>query len=269
MSFRHSQYRDLLGALRASGRRVVTVAEYLRAGDERRRFVILRHDVDRRPGKALDLAQLEHSLGFRSTYYFRADRSGAFPVRFLREIAALGHEIGYHYETLSRSRGDVRRALDSFALQLSSFRGSAECTTVSMHGAPLSLHDNQRLAEHIEYEKLGLLGDAVRHVENDAPYYFTDTGGRWSAAGHGNLRDRLGRPPPPGVVPGAGEAFVRFLETADAPVYVSTHPERWSRGVADFVYSAAIDFLARMAKQALVAGRARRGDSLARGDRPQ
>lgn len=269
MSFRHSQYRDLLAILRASGRRVVTVAEYLQAGYERRHFVILRHDVDRRPEKAVDLARLESSLGFRSTYYFRSDRSGAFSVRFLREIAALGHEVGFHYETLSRCGGNVRRALELFASQLASFRRSAECVTVSMHGAPMSRHDNQRLAEHIEYGKLDLLGDAVRHIEKDAPYYFTDTGGRWSASGHSNLRDRLGRPLPPGVVPGDDEAFVLFLSVADSPVYISTHPERWSRSDADFVYSAAIDFLARVAKQTLIAVRIGRSGPPLRGDRPQ
>jgi len=251
MSFTHSEYRDLLGALSASGRRLVTVAEYLGAGDERRGFVIIRHDVDRRPAKALELAALERSLGVRSTYYFRMDRYGRFPVIELRSIGALGHEVGYHYETLSACSGDLRKALQLFERNLAELRKSVACLTVSMHGAPLSRHDNRALADHIDFARLGLLGDAVRHIAPDAPFYFTDTGGLWSVQGVANLRDRVGRSPPPEVIPGNGRKFAEFLAEADAAIYMSTHPERWCRTRADFLYSAAMDRLATSGKHAL------------------
>lgn len=62
-------------------------------------FVLLRHDVDARPDNALRMARLEHSLGIRGTYYFRMPHTFDPPI--IKEIAALGHEIGYHYETLA------------------------------------------------------------------------------------------------------------------------------------------------------------------------
>ena len=62
-------------------------------------FVLLRHDVDARPQNALRMARLEHSLGIRGTYYFRMPHTFDPPI--IKEIAALGHETGYHYETMA------------------------------------------------------------------------------------------------------------------------------------------------------------------------
>ena len=63
------------------------------------KVVILRHDVDRLPGNALKMAGLEHGMDIAATYYFRA-----VPVSWdegiIREIAGMGHEVGYHYENL-------------------------------------------------------------------------------------------------------------------------------------------------------------------------
>jgi hypothetical protein len=69
--------------------------------DHPKRFVILRHDVDAKPLNTLRLAQLENSLGIRGSYYFRALLNG-FEEEIISQIAGLGHEIGYHYETINQ-----------------------------------------------------------------------------------------------------------------------------------------------------------------------
>jgi len=65
------------------------------------KLVVLRHDIDGKLGNALRMAELEHELGIQSTYYF------GFPYTFKPEIIgkiqALGHEVGYHYEVLSKA----------------------------------------------------------------------------------------------------------------------------------------------------------------------
>lgn len=35
------------------------------------KFCLIRHDVDRKPINALEMAELEHLFGIKSTYYFR------------------------------------------------------------------------------------------------------------------------------------------------------------------------------------------------------
>ncbi|MDZ7721999.1 MAG: hypothetical protein U5R06_04015 [candidate division KSB1 bacterium] len=59
--------------------------------------IILRHDVDLRPDYALAMARLEAEYGIRGTYYFRIV-SESFQPQIIRQIAELGHEIGYHYD---------------------------------------------------------------------------------------------------------------------------------------------------------------------------
>lgn len=64
------------------------------------KYVFLRHDIERHPGKALAIALLEKRMDLAGTYYFR-DRTDSFNPDIISKIASLGHEIGYHYESLS------------------------------------------------------------------------------------------------------------------------------------------------------------------------
>ena len=66
----------------------------------RSKTTILRHDVDLLPHNALAMAQLEHDLGIRGTYYFRIVPE-SFDAGIIERIAAMGHEVGYHYEDVS------------------------------------------------------------------------------------------------------------------------------------------------------------------------
>ena len=70
--------------------------------------IILRHDVDRRPEYSLRFAEMQHALGICSSYYFRIV-AASFSPNIIERIAALGHEIGYHYENLSTMMNDERR----------------------------------------------------------------------------------------------------------------------------------------------------------------
>jgi hypothetical protein len=61
--------------------------------------LILRHDVDQYPASALRMAAIETKLGIRSTWYFRWRTAHPYVVSAIREA---GHEVGLHYESLSR-----------------------------------------------------------------------------------------------------------------------------------------------------------------------
>jgi hypothetical protein len=61
---------------------------------------IIRHDVDRKPLKALQMAEIENELGVKSIYFFRNKKS-VFVPDVMKKIAEMGHSIGYHYENLS------------------------------------------------------------------------------------------------------------------------------------------------------------------------
>ena len=96
------------------------------------KVVCLRHEVDRLPVNALKMAELEY-LGVQSTYYFRYIKS-TYKEDIIQQIAEYGHEIGYHYKTLAKARGDVTLAHSIFKEELEAFRQIAPIDTVCMHG---------------------------------------------------------------------------------------------------------------------------------------
>jgi hypothetical protein len=62
--FTLSKYRELCEALIRSRYNTITVQEYIQ-GQAVEPFVIMRHDVDRRP----EMAGIERDLGIRAAYY--------------------------------------------------------------------------------------------------------------------------------------------------------------------------------------------------------
>ena len=245
MAYALARYRGLLEALLASGYALGPVESWFEGATPPR--VFLRHDVDRLPARACAMAECERELGARATYYFRCDRRGAFPADAVRRVAELGHEVGFHYETVARAGGDADRALAAFERELAALRAlGVGVRTVAAHGSPLSAHANQGLADRRALERLGLLGEPGEHMDFTRVLYVTDTGGVYGSP-H-NLRDRVaGRnwtePTPP-------DELGRRLDPAREPlVLLSSHPERWPSGAAAVLVQRGVDGLANALKQ--------------------
>ncbi len=92
LDFTLAKYEELCSAIVQSGYDAVSVKDYLsrsqvsgcRIQSERQRslslqpgekVVILRHDVDRKPEKALKMAYMERQFDIQATYYFRTTGS--------------------------------------------------------------------------------------------------------------------------------------------------------------------------------------------------
>ena len=99
MDFKLTGYKELVTALINQKRSFLRFSELIHsyAQQNGKSSVTLRHDVDRLPGNALQMAQLEADLGIRGTYYFRIVPE-SFDPQIIEQIAELGHEVGYHYE---------------------------------------------------------------------------------------------------------------------------------------------------------------------------
>ncbi|HPI85106.1 MAG TPA: hypothetical protein PLR01_01945 [Bacteroidales bacterium] len=100
--------------------------------------------MEARYGNALEMAKIQHEKGIRGTYYFRF-LPGHFDTGIIREIAAMGHEIGYHYDDLSYCKGNYEKAIRRFEKNLATLREIAPVKTICMEGAPLSKWDNRWL----------------------------------------------------------------------------------------------------------------------------
>jgi hypothetical protein len=252
MTFSLAYYETMLANLAASGRTVLPVVDALALDPAHAAaYCVMRHDVDRVPARAVRIARLEQAHGIRSTYYFRCTRDDRFPRFAIEEIAGCGHEVGLHYETLSRCRGDVGIAVEAFGRNLAAFRAIAPCTTVSMHGAPLSRFNNQDLVAYLDLAALGLEGDAVAHMQRLNPVYITDTGGAWNAGASRNLRDVAGEPVTDVPDLSRPDLALRFLAGIDRLLYLSCHPERWPATAAGRAQVLVADGLANFAKRVL------------------
>ena len=194
VDFTLSAYRQLLNALQHADYAFHTFEEWC-DGKAAGRYVLLRHDVDLKARRSLVTAKIEAEMGIRATYYFRIVPQSNQP-EIIREIASLGHEIGYHYEDLSLFNGDNDKAFDHFKTQLTYFRRFYPVKTICMHGSPTSKFDNRDLWKLNDYRELGVIGEpyldflSTPAVLNGDITYFTDTARMWDG-GKYNVRDKL------------------------------------------------------------------------------
>jgi len=159
-------------------------------------------------------------------YYFR-DTDGSWDESIVKEISLLGHEIGYHYETMDTSNGNINKAYEEFKSILEKFRKIVSIKTICMHGSPRSPFDNRAIWEKYDYKKLDLIGEPYLDLDFDKVFYATDTGRMWN----GNLfsvRDKIK----------CNSKFPIFHKTDDLieslnngsfpnKVMLNFHPQRW------------------------------------------
>ncbi len=213
------------------------------------KVVILRHDVDRKIVNALRMAELEHNLGIRSSYYFRYPYT--FEPEIITQIQSLGHEVGYHYETLTKAKGNVELAATLFEKELAAFRNVCEVNTICMHGNVLSRYDNRDLWKHIEMNNYNILGEASLSIENAV--YFTDTGRKWDS--DSNIRDNLKNSLSHSSVTSTNE-LIEYLECNQSPlIYINAHPERWATQISDWLKNIIKPKIFNQAKKIILIGR--------------
>lgn len=251
--FSTDMYACFLQALGKTGYKAVTVYEYL-TGLRPDFFIILRHDVDRFPERALTLARLEAEYNISSTWYFRY-KPGVFKKDIVKNIFSLGHEIGYHYEVLSDSGGNFTKAGKLFASNITSMRSIIPVHTCAMHGRPLSRYSEIRFWDKFTLADFDLKGEAYLSFLQEKIPYLNDTGRTWHKNKH-NLRDTLNQTfvdedKHLAVVEQINTSMqlIQFLSTKTIPgLYLSFHPERWPRGNVAWLGSYFFDFAANTLK---------------------
>ena len=227
-------YRKLLEALKEHGYVFITFEQYCQVSAEwlPKRFVILRHDVDLRAKNSLATAQIEHELELQASYYFRVVSESNQP-EVIREIAALGHEIGYHYEDMAIMHGDTEKALAHFQEQLAYFRLYYPVSTICMHGAPTSKYDGRELWKHYDYREYGVIGEPYFDVDFSKVFYLTDTGRRWDGY-KVSVRDKIPQYQDQwterGWVYRRSSQIIEAAEQSQLPacIMITTHPQRWT-----------------------------------------
>ncbi|MFA5046775.1 MAG: DUF354 domain-containing protein, partial [Paludibacter sp.] len=191
--FTLSTYRNLLITIQQAGYSFYTFEDWC-LGKAQGRYVILRHDVDLKAGHSFATARIEAEMGIRSSYYFRVVPQSNQPA-IISAIAALDHEIGYHYEDMSLFNGDVEKSIEHFEKQLAYFRKFYPVKTITMHGSPTSKWDNRDLWKTYNYRDYGIIGEPYLDLltqdslSKGKIVYFTDTARMWNGDKY-NVRDK-------------------------------------------------------------------------------
>lgn len=248
--FSHSAYEKYIRTIKSSYPNILRFDEFFLTDLKPASFCLIRHDVDRRPKRALQMAKLEKAMGINSTYYFRA-KPYVFKSEIIKEISRLGHEIGYHYESLSDTKGDLSCALEDFKGNLRKFRRIVPVQTISMHGRPLKPYDNRDIWRDpnnhaLLLEKYGILGDVYLDIDYKEIAYINDTGRNWSP-NQSNIRGQIKSSMK--LKFNNGRELYDYLKSNPNPKMVfQIHPERWTEHIMDYCVSFCFDAMANTAK---------------------
>jgi len=232
------------------------MSEYLTIpAPERPEYVVLlRHDVDYEPTYSLKVAQVEKAHGLKATYYYRTIPGLLLP-EVVKAVSSLGHEIGYHYETLAQAKGDMEQAVRLFATELERLRQYAPVRIASMHGNAFKPWDNRDIWQRVSPQDFGLVGEAYRDFDYTVVQYYSDTGRTWNPDRY-NIRDHTGVKPNY-VIERTDELIALLRARQLKHVCLLTHPERWQDTLPGWLKWAALDVSANMVKLGIKAVRAR------------
>lgn len=197
--------------------------------DNHKKSIFLRHDIDKNPHNALKIARFEYELGIKGIYYFRIIPS-VFKPEIIREIAKLGHEIGYHYEDLGTNKGQFKKAIQDFIINLDRFRSITNINSVSMHGHPLSKYNNLDLWKYYNYKNYGIDFEPYLDVDFNKVLYLTDTGRGWNLLKY-SVRDKVGNPF--NYHNKTTYELIEDLEKGLLPdkIMITIHPQRWHNNI--------------------------------------
>ena len=231
MDFTRQKYRELIAQLKKSGYEFVTYADYC-GGKLPQRFVILRHDVDLKSLNSFGVAWDEKKIGAKATYYFRAVPE-SWDDEVIQVIYQFGHEIGYHYESLTTCNGDVQKAFGDFTKNLEKLRKLAPVSTICMHGSPRSPYDSKDIWKQYDYKDLGIIGEPYLTTDFSRVLYLTDTGRRWDGY-KVSVRDKIKGYQEEWNQKGwsfhSTDEIIRALQENKLPdeLMITTHPQRWN-----------------------------------------
>lgn len=213
-----------------------TLTKYSKLLDELKSYgfkeLILRHDVDLKPYNSLRTAIMEAEKGLHGIYYFRAVPE-SWNEEIIRLIALLGHEIGYHYESLSTCNGNIDMAYEDFRSNLEQLRALVPVRSICMHGSPRSPYDSKDIWKKYDYHALGIENEPYLDTDFTQVFYLTDTGRRWDGF-KVSVRDKIPRFQEQwaaqGLVFHSTNNVIEGLQKGVIPkrLMLTVHPQRWN-----------------------------------------
>lgn len=249
MDFTPQIYKSLLQELLRAGYPFQTFEDFLSRPLEGK-TVVLRHDIDKLPYNAVTLGEIEHLLGIKATYYIRIVK-GTWNEEVIKRLIALGHEVSYHYEDMTITKGDYEKAWGHFQKHFARIREFYPAKTVCMHGSPLSKWDNRKLWEKYDYRQLGIIGEPYFDVNYSKVLYITDTGRSWNKS-EVNVRDKVQGGLHIDIK--STPHLIELVKSGSLPekMIINTHPQRWFPFGVQWTKELVLQKIKNVVKMALV-----------------
>ena len=207
------------------------------------KYCVLKHDVETNVKKAYKLAQIENAHGQCGTYYFQAYLMTEKNMQFIKAIAALGHEVSYHYDVMDSNKGDIEKAIVEFEQNKRIFEENGfEIKTVCQHGNPIvervGYNSNRDFFRSEKVQKLypqisDIMVDFYKKANTDYTY-ISDAG-----MGFKVVFDPINNDIAPSSEKDVSlkdvDAVLDYIEKGNGSFFISTHPHRWTVTVTQSV----------------------------------
>jgi hypothetical protein len=227
IDFTHIQLLKLYKAIEESGYEWKSYKDLNSNSSIPSKTVILRHDVDQFPKRALECALLEKQNSIVSTYFFRK-KHFLRNTGVIKKIIELGHFVGYHYENLADFNGNVDQAILDFENTIKFIRQDFEIKWISAHGSPMTRFNNQSIwskSDALTYNLIDISNPEI-YKKN---FYLTDTGRSWNNEEF-NLRDRAYQNSNGFISDGTTSSIIDGFKKELFPdqIIINVHPQRWN-----------------------------------------
>lgn len=286
MDFTLTKYKELLTQLQKAGFLFQPFQDFV-SKQEMGKIISLRHDVDLLPENSLQTAIIEHELGIAGTYYFRSVPE-SWDKEIILELHKLGHEVGYHYETMDEAYKNLKTkeqyihtpalntlhepnlqpatcnlshidlAYSLFCQHLEEFRKLVSVSTVCMHGSPKSKYDNKDIWKKYDYKKLDIIGEPYFDIDFSNTFYLTDTGRRWDGY-KVSVRDKIpihqDKWIKEGLVFHSTDDIIKAAKEDKLPnrIMITVHPQRWHNKPLPWAKELILQNLKNIVKRVIVA----------------
>ncbi len=222
---RLAEYKAILAAALQQGYEIHSVAsfwELIQKGqfDAAKRYFINRHDIDTDLATARLMFQIEKEMGVRASYYFRLS---TIDTALMKEIAANGSEVGYHFEelaTVAKTKGltkeNIGKEMVSIqALFKQNLQKLREKTKLPMH---IVASHGDFLNRRLKLKNCALLDQTLRRETKIDLEVYDEVFKRYITSRHADTHFPLFyQPVSPLAAIMLGEKVIYFL----------THPRHW------------------------------------------
>ncbi|MEI5907390.1 hypothetical protein WAK64_10010 [Bacillus spongiae] len=232
--FIYQQWDEFCKKLKNEGVASVTASSVLKNQSDDT-FIILKHDVETNPLKALKLAEIENKYSHKGSYYVQAYLlENEKNISILKKIQELGHEVSYHHDVMDSNQGNVAKAKKEFQANKALFENNGfTLETVCQHGNPVMERDgytsnrdffrNASIAEtfnQISEIMVNFRGRIKRNYK-----YISDAGYGWKIIYDPENNDIINSSEKD-IALGHLDNVLKVIQTQKS-VIVSTHPHRW------------------------------------------